>query len=375
MLKLFSFYYFFLYALNISAQVSHLWGNLHKGQFDVGFKVIGIFDSTRYEGIYPLQISIWYPSEKNNASSYLTYKDYLLLTANEKSLTPITEEIAEGAIADFKSFVTSNGVAGKAFDIWMSEKMEGVINAKPINEEFPLILLAQGNFQTAYNQAILAEYLASHGYIVATSPSPTRILGPIKDNNLVLKFAETQYHDLLLTYNQLSNDLSVDTNKIGLIGYSFGARGAFLFLLNHDAVFVSLDGGIANKQGKDWLDSVSFSVGEIKTPILHFFQEVDTLVQPDFDLLRSLTSSERYLVKVDSIYHIQFSSLGFISALIPGFNIGISGPGLQMKCEAIYRFILAYLDHYLKNNNIHKGISFNPEPYLTKDMILYKLSD
>jgi predicted dienelactone hydrolase len=60
---------------------------------------------------------------------------------------------------------------------WLDAPMLAARDAPPGGGRFPLVLLEQGNGQTLRDQAPLAEYLASHGYVVATSPSPTLITG------------------------------------------------------------------------------------------------------------------------------------------------------------------------------------------------------
>ena len=41
-------------------------------------------------------------------------------------------------------------------------------DATPLQRAFPLVLIAQGNRQDAPDQAVLSEFLASHGYVVAS---------------------------------------------------------------------------------------------------------------------------------------------------------------------------------------------------------------
>jgi len=54
--------------------------------------------------------------------------------------------------------------------------------AVPATRPAALVLMAQGNGQDAADQAVLAEYIASHGYIVASVPSPM-----IRQPNVELK--------------------------------------------------------------------------------------------------------------------------------------------------------------------------------------------
>ena len=79
---------------------------------------------------------------------------------------------------------------------WLDAPMLATADPDPSGGRFPLVLVAQGNGQSAPDQAPLAEYLASHGYVVATSPSPMRISGPLVDEASVGARAEEQAADL-----------------------------------------------------------------------------------------------------------------------------------------------------------------------------------
>jgi len=70
---------FLLYSLILFAP-EHIWDNLDKGNYKVGFKVLSLYDSTRTinegKSIRPVQISIWYPAQVSNNPQTLSYKDY-----------------------------------------------------------------------------------------------------------------------------------------------------------------------------------------------------------------------------------------------------------------------------------------------------------
>ena len=62
---------------------------------------------------------------------------------------------------------------------------------------------------------------------------------------------------------------NADTMRTGIVAHSFGARSALLFALEHAvAAFVSLDGGIANRAGKGWLDEAELRPQELRMPLL-----------------------------------------------------------------------------------------------------------
>lgn len=347
--------------INLDAQ--ELWGGLEAGPYAVGFTTMGLRDSTRTlpgDGTpRPVQISLWYPAraagngdDDGGAEPSMTYRDYFLLTANEVTLEPLGPGEAGAAIARFKEFLASNGVAGSVVDDWFSRPVAALREAPAAPGRFPLILIAQGNFHAAYNQAILAEYLASHGYAVATGPSQSRIDGPPERDDPVIRAARAQAGDLDFMVDALHHDPRVDADRLGVVAHSFGARSAFLLLLDHDvSAFVSLDGGIANRRGKAWIDDIDFDPASICTPILHFYQDVDETVLPDFELLSSLDGAERLLVRVDSLYHPHFTSLGLASGVVPGFRIGPPSPEVVSKAVAVGELTRRFLDAHTRGTD------------------------
>jgi pimeloyl-ACP methyl ester carboxylesterase len=104
------------------------------------------------------------------------------------------------------------------------------------------------------------------------------------------------------------------------VGHSFGARGALLYDMRERrvAALVSLDGGIGTATGRAGFEAApSFRAGSARAPILHFYQPLDKFMTPDFGLLRSHDSAERWLVRVPGLHHHQFTSLGAASMAFP----------------------------------------------------------
>jgi hypothetical protein len=106
---------------------------------------------------------------------------------------------------------------------------------------------------------------------------------------------------------------------------------------------VSLDGGIANRQGRDWLDSADVDLSKFTSPILHFYQDVDSTVTPDFSLLERVTAADRTIVKVDGIYHIDFTSVGFGRAVFPALAVAPPSPFLKSKTAQVAELTLNFL--------------------------------
>lgn len=349
------------------AQTSTLWGNLKPGPYQVGFSVINELDTSRQIGYNqvarPVQISLWFPARRSTYHSHLTYRDYLILTAHELSFENVSVKDENAVLDEYVELLRSNNIPVSAIEEWLNVRMFARSEMEPEEGPFPLIIVAQGNMQSAHHQAILSEYLASHGYVVATSPSPMRISGPIIDSSQILAYAQEQAADMNFILNTLKHRINIDTEKLGLIGHSFGTRAALLLLTELTGVdaFVSLDGGIANKYGKYWLNGVQyFNPESITLPILHFYQDVEDFVIPDFDLLETLNSSPRYLIKIDGMRHLYFTSLGMVTAMIPSFAPPTVRQSIvQQNYEALCLYTFRFLDAYLEGDREKQRMLFN----------------
>lgn len=168
-------------------------GELKYGRYAAGFSVLASRDSTRTmpDG-HPraVQIGVWYPAQA--AKDKMSYRDYIALSANESDHHTATDAEKQAAVGSFKEFGISVGTPETAMEQWLSAEMYAGYDARQSDGEFPVVIVAQGNFQAAADQAFLCEYLASHGYIVATSPFPARIIGPMKTSDDVYPMALDQ---------------------------------------------------------------------------------------------------------------------------------------------------------------------------------------
>jgi dienelactone hydrolase len=167
------------------------------------------------------------------------------------------------------------------------------------------------------DQAVLAELLASHGYAVATCPSPMNISGPMQDASEIAARAEEQAADLAFVRHELRDDVHVDASRLAVVGHSFGARGALLFAMQDRAVraLVSLDGGIGTALGRDAMEkSPLFRARGLDIPMLHAYEELDEFMTPDFALLRAVAGERLELVPTRGLRHVHFTTVGFAAA-------------------------------------------------------------
>jgi dienelactone hydrolase len=181
------------------------------------------------------------------------------------------------------------------------------------------VLVAQGNGQDAFDQVVLCEYLASRGFVVATTASPTRRV-PLERDDQVGAVAQRQADDLAAIAAIVSRTLPVDAQHIGVVAHSLGARGALLFAMTDPRVraLVSLDGGIGTATAVSSLRGApAFRADAPIPPLLHFYEELDAFMAPDFAFLRTLHTRALTLERVDTMHHVHFTTYGYIAARFP----------------------------------------------------------
>ena len=308
----------------------------------VGFRVMAgsyVPASAANSEARPLQISVWYPASPGKGKR-MTYRDYVALNASELDPEkPAGKSGGEEAVEEFRSFLASAKILRSDITRMLSTPMKAIANAPAAKGRFPLVLISQGNGQSAHDQAFLAEALAARGYIAATVPSATRISGPMKGEEEIAAKATEQAEDLSHAAEQVKTRAELSEEGLAVVGHSFGARAALLFAMSNPSVraLVSLDGGIGVKTGRGMLErSRLFDAKAMTAPILHFYEELDPFMEPDFALIDSLDGSFRRLVKVPDMHHVHFNSAGSLLQRAPSLAAATRAtPGTARSVEAV----------------------------------------
>jgi len=278
---------------SIPADAPAIWAGIESGPHLVG--------ATRTKDAGQ-DVTSWYPASSGGRAARL--RDF--------------SEQASGLVAA----LVGAGVDAKIANGYVDSVLASRWDATPAKGKWPLVLIAQGNQQDAFDQAVLAEIVASHGFVVATVPSPT-IKTPMKSADDVGPFAQRQAEDLLSAVAALTSAGHVDTTRIAMVGHSFGARAALLLAM-HDARvkgLVSLDGGIGTSTAQESFKTAKWFSRERGTvPVLHFYETLDEVMTPDFSLLRSLPALRLTLREVKGLHHSHFTTIGFEAAVEPAIG-------------------------------------------------------
>ncbi len=246
--------------------------------------------------------------------------------------------------------ITSAGLTETAARAYGDASVKARWDAPVESGKFPLVLIGQGNLQDALDQAVLAEIVASHGFVVATTPSPT-LTSPMRTADDVGPTAQKQAEDLLKAASTLAAVGVVDTSRIVVIGHSFGARAALLLAMHDSRIraLVSLDGGIGTSTAQEsFTQAPWFSRERETTPILHFYETADASMTPDFTLLRSLATRDLTLRELKGLEHPHFTTAGFQAVVDEPWRrltgMGPQGPASLLEMmETILRFLATHL--------------------------------
>lgn len=343
-----------------------LWGKLDKGSYMPGFRVIDISDSARptlKRKPRPIQVSVWYPATADPGVATLRYQDYARVTASE--ISPATEAEKQETIEGYREFLIATGSEASGAEAWLEARMAGVMNAAPAAGTFPVVLIAQGMGGAVPDQALLGEYLASHGWVVATSPSQARLGNTTSGRTGVFRAAGHQARDLDLILTRLRSFTHADTGRAAVIGYSFGARGALLFALRKPSIraLVSIDGGIGSRNDANWLRGTGIDPTRLVAPVMHFYEDTESTMVSDFRLFSSMKKSDRLLVKVADMRHLDFITFGMATALVRGVDPS-RGPVPNRDLENRFTAVLRYTHAFLE---AHVAGSVRDEAFLSRD--------
>jgi dienelactone hydrolase len=199
------------------------------------------------------------------------------------------------------------------------------VTRRPPRGRFPLVVIAHSNPAA---ESTTAEYLASHGFVVAAVPSKGT--------------SELAYHHELPDVETLIRDLQfviamaktlpfVDGGKVGVIGMSAGSVAAVALQFRDPSVraVVSLDGGIGENRGSLLVTQTQgYDPPRLRAPLLHLY----TRDNPHLDTsrLKSWQNSERVLVEFPRMRHGDFLAYAMADH------------------EWAPRYVLQFLGHFLQ---------------------------
>lgn len=341
-----------------TAFAANPWSWLEHGPHAVGYRVVQQYDYGRnalpkytFEGklqpgerALPIQISIWYPA-RSGGQNTMTHQDYVTVgLGKENFVTPSPDQIR--ASRDGIKFIAQFGagieLTEDEVDQAVSTKLSAVRNATASKGSFPVLIVGtDGGPQT---NALLWEYLASHGYVVLLTPSISRdatrqasapqlaLADRINNLELLLSFART-----------LPN---VDLSKLGVIGVNFDGMAAVLYQCKNgeaDAV-VSIDGWEGKSGGASTVQqSIFFNPNQFRSPYF-VVEQHDQNMGPPLDLSDQVFDSFLYADRYSSVYR------GMNHSYLIGnlYTLSTLDEEKKISYRALFESVCNFLDAYVK---------------------------
>ena len=348
---------------HVSAQTSSQWGDLRAGPFTVGFQVINRYDYSRTERTKsefggkpfrgerarPLQVWVWYPAQRTNASS-MPYGEYVGLATEadtDRAQSPAEKAARQRSFWQRPPFAS---LPPDKIDGLMKWKTAARKEAPHAAGQFPLLVFGQGYFfESPATHSVLCEYLASHGYIVAAVPYRGY---PLRESFHNLVGLEQEVRDMEYVIAAMHGFPDLDPDRLGAVGFDYGGMAALLLQMRNtdvDAV-VGIDSGIMFRHNTAVLkQSPYYDVTNLRVPLMQITRpQAENGGDEDLSLFESAKYSTTYLVRIRGMSHEDFTSYGMIS------NEQLGDDPAQrekrMGYELTCRYILNFLDAYLKRS-------------------------
>ncbi len=333
------------------------WGNLTPGPFRIGFRVYHLTDTTRAYGtktdrsageaeterLRPIQISLWYPATPPPDAPHLLYAEYAALTATETDFTRVTSADRATALDEFRRSLARNGATlnDTRFARLTATPTAAARDAPPLAGPFPLVILGQGFNNSSLTHSLWCEFLASHGFVVATCPSRGRFTAGMSWSRVDL---ESQARDLEFIWGQARDWPFVDSDRTALAGFSFGGLAAALVAMRnpHLDALISLDGSEGREHGGMLLSRMpDHDPRALRIPFLYLTTRREE-ESPPTGLYESLRYAPAWRIILRGIGHGEFTSFAplLYPILMPGDPLTRS---TRVATEATARICLAFL--------------------------------
>jgi dienelactone hydrolase len=289
------------------------------GPYGVGYRLINHRDPTRrlgpardFEGRptgnepgLPMQMSVWYPA-RDGSGAPIVLADYLTLDNLRITLAePDAADIAgaAGAIRNQARLQLGLDLPAAQAESIAAAPMRARRDAPPAPGTFPLVA---GVAAPPASVAGLAEYLASHGYVVATTPTlPHTASREATQPQIAL---ETQTRDLEVLAATARELPFVDPERVALLGRNFAGMAALVFEMRNMSAraVVNIDGWEALRP-EVFRASPFHAVDRMRVPYTLFASDDPNLpdLREDAPILDELRYADRHAYVIRDLDHGQ----------------------------------------------------------------------
>lgn len=334
------------------------WDPESPGPFSVGVRTVLLVDESRYDittkSGRQLLTEVWYPAAES-AADMPTYP-----------IKSFFGEWQDFVLTVFRAIFT---VIGAPEEIDNFSKVTGAVRDAPMARDrgpFPLVLFSHGNIGIRFQSYTLMEYLASHGYIVASPdhtgnafvtalPDRLVIVNPLLiplslfDRPMDLIFLADRFREISRGSGSFLRGM-IDEENVAVTGHSFGGLAAVI------AVTADPELKAAISYAGPWLP---FFPEGFSTPILYMLGHEDRtlgeLQNAQLRLTYAGTPSTKFMVELYKAGHYTFTNACGLAPSLFGSGDGCDtghyfcdgSPFEYISAEEGYEIINAYTTAFL----------------------------
>ena len=343
----------------LSAQEALLWGDIDPGPYGVGYMAVEHYDYARsfqpkrdYFGEIipgergrPIQICVWYPAVVAADGVPVVISDYAFSPPDDMRQYAFLARIQNREIAFLHAILGNNQVAVLEA---LATDMKAVRGADPADGTFPLLVYHSDFNRGIAENAVLFEYLASHGFVVATTHSfgPSAVTAEPTAAAL-----ETLVSDMEYVIAEARDMDFVDPDKLGVFGYRAGGLAAMLLAMrNHnvDAV-LGLEALAVDQEILDLAASNPFyDVTRMTVPLLETYTASED--GRGLGLMESFRYARGYSLAFSADSPVAFTTYRILGDLVGGQDTDDVASDMAAY-RAISGYTLDFFDGYLNRND------------------------
>lgn len=313
-----------------------------------------VFSKAEHRG-RPIQTVIWYPSEKGGQG--VSFDDYLQLLGWETDPDASPWERARTVDGWLQMITEGKRKSQVAFE--RRGRMWAVRDAVPKAGKFPVVIYAPSINNTAFENADIAEFLASHGYIVIAAPSVGVSSRWIKKD---LMHAELQADDIRFLIDYARTLPQADMTRVAAAGFSWGGLSNVLAAAKDERIkaLVCIDGAV--RYFNSIVTQARYARPEkLRTPLLFLAQtpasmEANIRYKEDMSgsFISGMVNADVYLLTMYPMEHVHFGS-AYIRLDDPAAYKEYTPEEVSFAYSLGARYILNFLNGYLKNDPLGRA--------------------
>ena len=206
------------------------------------------------------------------------------------------------ALEDFHTSILpvplSKGLDAAVLEKLRDSSVEAVREAAAAPGKFPLLVLGQGlYYESPLCHFVLCEFLAAHGYVVATSP----LVGTrYRLVNITVEDVETEVRDMESVMAEARSLPFVDAEALGAVGYDLGGMAGLLLAMRHPEIeaYLSFDSAILDKHYTGLpLTHPGYHEERFRVPWMHMLQA--RFIRPEKDRAAAPSLLERKVLRTE----------------------------------------------------------------------------